>query len=139
MFALLQIHITPGDERPIYRQIIHQVLEAIASGRLRPGDRLPSHRELAQALVIAPLTVKRSYDELARSGYIQMGRGQGTFIRNDVQELKEEDKKDRLRPLVKRLIQEAVLLNIDLKSLQSLMREEQKTIESQRKQTKEKI
>ena len=62
--------INAADELPIYRQIMRQMTEAIAGGRLKPGDRLPSHRELSEQLVIAPLTVKKAYDELEALGYI---------------------------------------------------------------------
>ena len=47
---------------------------------MQPGDKLASHRDLAEALVIAPLTVKKAYDELERAGYIVTRRGKGTFV-----------------------------------------------------------
>ncbi len=76
---LWSIH--PGDGRPIYRQIVEQAKGAIAAGRLRPGDQLPTHRELARELVIAPLTVKKAYDLLQSEGWIEMSQGRGTFVR----------------------------------------------------------
>ncbi|NQU47855.1 MAG: GntR family transcriptional regulator [Planctomycetes bacterium] len=75
----LHIHIQPGDDIPIYRQLVKQVEAAVITGRVTPGERLPSQRELAQELVIAPLTVKRAYDELESNGYLRMERGRGTF------------------------------------------------------------
>lgn len=61
---------------------MRQVVELIATGRLAGGDRLPSHRELSEQLVIAPLTVKKAYDELEAEGYIETQRGRGTFVRD---------------------------------------------------------
>ncbi|MGB6002439.1 MAG: GntR family transcriptional regulator, partial [Thermoanaerobaculia bacterium] len=64
----MQLHIATGSELPIYRQIMRQITDAIAGGRLRPGDKLTSQRDLAVQLVISPLTVKKAYDELEREG-----------------------------------------------------------------------
>jgi GntR family transcriptional regulator len=75
----LHLHIQPGEDVPIYRQLVRQVEVAVITGRVTPGERLPSQRELAQELVIAPLTVKRAYDELEAGGYLRMERGRGTF------------------------------------------------------------
>jgi len=76
----MQLFIRPGDDLPIYRQIMRQMMDAIAGGRLTAGDQLPSHRELSEQLVIAPLTVKKAYDELEALGYIGTQRGRGTFV-----------------------------------------------------------
>ena len=76
----MHIVISAGDDLPIYRQVMRQITDAIAGGRLTSGDRLPSHRELSEQLVIAPLTVKKAYDELEALGYIESRRGRGTFV-----------------------------------------------------------
>lgn len=80
MARALLIRIDPGDGLPIYRQIVEQVKAAIASGALAEGDRLPSHRELAREIVVAPLTVARAYDVLEREGFLQRARGRGAFV-----------------------------------------------------------
>lgn len=59
---------------------MRQITEAIAGGQLKRGDKLPSHRDLAEQLVIAPLTVKKAYDELEAGGFIGTQRGRGTFV-----------------------------------------------------------
>lgn len=59
---------------------MRQITDAIAVGRLAPGERLASHRELSEQVVIAPLTVKKAYDELEAQGYIETQRGRGTFV-----------------------------------------------------------
>jgi len=76
----LDIHVVPGGGIPIYRQIVAGVADSVASGRLGPGDRLPSQRELAQQLVVAPLTVKKAYDLLERQGVVTTRHGSGTFV-----------------------------------------------------------
>lgn len=65
---------------PFYRQIIDQVKSAIATGRLGPGDRLPTVRQLAVELSINPNTVSRAYTELELTGLVETQMGSGTFV-----------------------------------------------------------
>jgi len=120
----MQLHVNPGDELPIYRQIMRQIVEAVAVGRLRPGDKLASHRELAEALVIAPLTVKKAYDELEKAGYLETQRGRGTFV---AQRLPSPDPVrgwERLRETARRLATQAVLYEATLEEAKELVESE---------------
>jgi len=65
---------------PVYRQIIDQILGGIASGSLRPGDQLPTVRQLAVDLAINPNTVVRAYRELEIRRVLDTQQGVGTFI-----------------------------------------------------------
>lgn len=65
---------------PVYLQLRDQVLHAIARGALRPGDQLPTVREVAVALRVNPNTVNRAYAELERDGVLASTRGRGTFV-----------------------------------------------------------
>ena len=65
---------------PAYRQIIDQVLGAIASGTLQGGDQLPTVRQLAVDLSINPNTVVRAYRELEIRGMLTTQQGIGTFV-----------------------------------------------------------
>lgn len=65
---------------PIYLQIMRDIKRAIVTGELRPGDRLPSVRERAEALTVNPNTVQRAYQELEREGVSETRRGTGSFI-----------------------------------------------------------
>ncbi len=76
----MQLTVNPSDELPLYRQIMRQIMDAIAGGRIKRGDKLASHRDLSEQLVIAPLTVKKAYDELESLGFIETQRGRGTFV-----------------------------------------------------------
>src|ERR1700747_1218009 len=66
---------------PVYRQIIDQVMGAIAAGRLQGGDQLPTVRQVAVDLTINPNTVVRAYRELEIRGTLETQQGTGTFIR----------------------------------------------------------
>jgi len=65
---------------PLHRQIYDEWRTAILGGRLAPGDRLPSTRELAGALGVARQTVTTAYDQLTAEGYLEPARGSGTFV-----------------------------------------------------------
>jgi GntR family transcriptional regulator len=65
---------------PIYLQIRDQVRHAIGKGTLRPGEQLPTMRELAVQLKVDLNTVRHAYDELVRSGVIVVQRARGTYV-----------------------------------------------------------
>ncbi len=132
----MRFHVTPGDELPIYRQIMRQVVDGIAGAQLQPGSKLPSHRDLAQELVVAPLTVKKAYDELVREGYIQMVRGHGTFVSDQVPMLTDQQKLERLRPTAQRLLREATLLGVEARTVQKLIKEESVVLSATRTESR---
>lgn len=73
-------YVDPHSGVPIYVQLKEQVKKAVASGLLKPGEQMPSVRELALKLTINPNTVSKVYQELEREGVIQTARGLGTFV-----------------------------------------------------------
>lgn len=64
-----------------YVQIVQQTKQAIRLGLLRPGDQLPTAREVVEATAINPNTVLKAYRELEREGLVEARRGLGTFVR----------------------------------------------------------
>ncbi|MEU2112109.1 GntR family transcriptional regulator [Streptomyces sp. NPDC087659] len=64
-----------------YVQIVQQTKQALRLGLLRPGDRLPTAREVVEATAINPNTVLKAYRELERDGLVEARRGLGTFVR----------------------------------------------------------
>jgi GntR family transcriptional regulator len=128
----MHIQIQPSDELPIYKQIVSQVREGIASGRIEPGEKLPSHRELAQRLVIAPLTVKKAYDMLELENAIETRRGQGTFVSATQPVASQEDLKDRFRAAVRRLLTDAWASGMSLEELNGLIQEEHDLAQAER-------
>lgn len=75
------IHLDHRDSRPIYEQIADNFRGQIQTGILRPGDKLPSVRELSAQLTINPNTIQRSYRELEKDGWVQSEPGKGSFVR----------------------------------------------------------
>jgi DNA-binding transcriptional regulator YhcF (GntR family) len=77
----VRLWFAPSSEVPIYRQLVTQVVLAILSGDLRPGDRLPSTRELARRFAINPNTVSAGYRQLERDGWTERRHGSGVYVR----------------------------------------------------------
>lgn len=72
--------VTIGSNQPIYRQLIEQVQWMIASGRLAPGDTLPSVRSIAYQFAINPMTVSKAYQQLESAGLLIRNRGKGMRV-----------------------------------------------------------
>jgi len=119
----VQLIINPSDELPIYRQIMRQITEAIAGGRLKSGEKLASHRELSEQLVIAPLTVKKAYDELETLGYLETQRGRGTFISASLPEIDRANQTGQLQQTARRLLSQAYLAGLSLTDVVKLLDE----------------
>lgn len=77
MFAF---RLDSGSGVPTYLQLVDQVRRAVLLGYLCEGDRLPTVREVAAALVVNPNTVAKAYKELDHAGLVSARGGQGTFV-----------------------------------------------------------
>ncbi|AQT86308.1 transcriptional regulatory protein [Paenibacillus larvae subsp. larvae] len=71
--------------KPLYEQVLSQIRSSIAKGEIALGEKIPSVREMAQALKITPNTVMRAYQELERDQLTVTRRGQGTFITSNAE------------------------------------------------------
>jgi len=76
----MKLQIDTNSKVPIYVQIEEQVQAMVAAGQLRPGDQLPTIRQLAADLRVNYNTVARAYLDLDRDGVITTQRGRGTFV-----------------------------------------------------------
>jgi len=76
----MQINISSMNTLAIYEQIINQVKDAIIKGELKPGDAMPSIRNLAKDLQISVITTKRAYEELEKEGLLKSVAGKGFYV-----------------------------------------------------------
>ena len=74
------ITLSPSHPDPMYKQVTDQIKSAIASGDLKPDEKLPSVRELSDALKTSAITIKRAYLDLENEGYIFTRAGLGSFV-----------------------------------------------------------
>src|SRR5262249_8673202 len=97
---MISFTLDPKSGVPIYRQIQDQIRYGIASGRLRPGEQLPTVRSLAVDLAVNPNTVIKAYTELERQGGLTTEQGSGTFVAPiPAVALAPEDQQAKLRAL----------------------------------------
>lgn len=68
------------DPKPLYEQIKYKIKELVISGIVKPDDKIPSVRELAQTLTINPNTIQKAYKDLESEGVIYSVKGKGNFI-----------------------------------------------------------
>ena len=66
--------------KPIYLQIADFIFQQIIREELKPGEKLPSVREMAVEMGVNPNTIQRTYREMERMGVVETRRGQGTFV-----------------------------------------------------------
>jgi GntR family transcriptional regulator len=74
------VRIDPASDEPIFSQVAASVRADAATGRLQPGDRLPSARDVAEALGVNLHTVLRAYQDLRDEGLVDMRRGRGAVL-----------------------------------------------------------
>lgn len=77
----LQFEIHPSSGVPIFRQIMDQVRAQVASGRLKPGELVPSVRQMAIDLAVNMMTVSKAYSRLEADGVLERDRGTGMRVR----------------------------------------------------------
>ncbi len=73
-----------NSDRPIYSQIVEIIQMQIVSGYYKPGDKLPSVRELAAIACVNPNTMQKAFSELERSGLIITQRTSGRLVTGDI-------------------------------------------------------
>jgi len=112
------VDIDPADPTPIYAQLERALRAAIATGRLRAGDQLPTVRQLAVDLRVNANTVGRVYAELERAGVIETRRGVGSFVTAVRAAARPaEEKAKRLRAFVTRVLADAGQAGFDVDDL----------------------
>ena len=135
----MQLVVNPSAELPIYRQIMRQITEAIAGGRLKAGDKLASHRELSEQIVVAPLTVKKAYDELEAQGFIETQRGRGTFVCAAPPRADRKEQVQRIRQEARRLLSQAYLAGIGLPEVTEILKSADRELTHGPRQERQKV
>ena len=112
--------LSQADARPMYLQIMDNIKLLILKGQWLEGQALPSIRELAVAIKVSVITVKRAYQELEREGVIGTRPGLGSFVAQQKQNVVNL-KQSELMACVDQMIDLADLLNIDQSALFELV------------------
>ena len=114
----LLFSIATGSTEPIYRQLVEQVRRRVAAGQWKPGEAMPSVRELAQALAVNPMTVSKAFGLLESQGILERRRGLAMVVAAQGERATSADRAALLRPTLERAAGEARQLALpDAKAL----------------------
>jgi len=119
---------------PISAQIVAQVKYLVVSGKLKPGERIPSVRALATELKVNPTTVARIYRQLEAEEIICTQPGRGTFITQGRSSLTLTEKRRQIAAKVRELVVESGRINLDFEELRKLVEMEIGRIEQKENQ-----
>lgn len=115
------LRIEKGSAVPISSQIAQQIAMLCASGRLKPGERMPSVRELARELAVNQNTILRVYERLVREELLEMRQGQGTFVAADSRSTSLTVHRDRLVEELRQWARQGLALGLDDPGLHDLL------------------
>ncbi|HET7744471.1 MAG TPA: GntR family transcriptional regulator [Gaiellaceae bacterium] len=109
---MIYFHLDARSGVPTYLQLVQQVRQAVRLGILRPGDQLPTVKEVVSSLAINPNTVLKAYRELDREGLVEGRRGVGTFVSGEPPSPPPEGVKE-LRVALQRWVAKAKAAGLD--------------------------
>lgn len=121
---MIYLELNPVAERPIYGQIVDRLKFAVASGVLRPGELIPSVRELSKQLVVNPNTVARAYRDLQAEGLVEPVRGMGLQVTAGAADRCKADRAETVRRRLREAIEEARRSDMDPTEIVAILREE---------------
>jgi GntR family transcriptional regulator len=116
---VIEFYLDPRSGVPTYLQLAQQVKQAVRLGILRPGDQLPTVKDVVGTLAINPNTVLKAYRELDHEGLVEGRRGQGTFVSSDLPSLPPDEVKG-LRSALQRWIERARAAGLDDENMAAL-------------------
>ncbi len=108
---------------PVYQQIITQVKYAIARGALKPGDQLPTVREVAAAIRVNRNTVSRAYSDLEREGIIVGRPGQGSFVSDSAPALPAKEARSLLGSAFDEVLAKAYHFRMSRKDIEDIFKD----------------
>jgi DNA-binding transcriptional regulator YhcF (GntR family) len=114
------IEIDQAGDIPVYRQVVEKITSLVRAGTLQPGDRLPPERELAKQLAVARGTITKAYEDLARSGILDVTQGRGSFV-SSRQDVIPSGRKERAIELINAMIKEVGSLRFSLREIKSMV------------------
>ena len=117
----MDIIISNSSGQPIYEQICRQVKGAVAAGKLKPGEPLPSIRSLARDLRISVITTMRAYEELERDGFICTVAGKGSFVAQQDVELARESSLREIEGHLQSALELSRQIKLPIEELQGIL------------------
>ncbi|MDD4112984.1 MAG: GntR family transcriptional regulator [Herbinix sp.] len=103
-------------DKPVYLQLVEQIQAEIISGNYKPGDKLPSVRDLATEATVNPNTMQRAMAELERDGLVYTNRTTGRFITSD-EELIKQLKEKYITTIIQEFLDRMMQLGLELNEI----------------------
>lgn len=119
----LEIKLSEASGVPYYRQIKDQIAHMIRVGELKPGERLPSVRDLASRCLVSLITVRRSYADLEAEKWIVKRQGQGTYVSENVEMISSEQKLEEGRLLFLKMVEQVKALGLSQDEIRDMIDE----------------
>ncbi len=117
----MEIILSNASSKPIYEQITSQIKGMIMSGKLQPGDSMPSMRKLAKELHVSVITTQRAYDDLVRDGFIVTVPAKGTFVSAQNQDFIREENLRKIEKHLSEVSELAKQNGVPLESLKEIL------------------
>lgn len=117
------LRIEKGSAVPISSQIEKQIAMLCAAGKLKPGEKLPSVRELARELAVNQNTVLRVYDRLVREQLLEMRQGQGTFVSTNSRAATLASHRRRLLEELRQWAQQGISMGLETEEMHQILDE----------------
>ncbi len=121
---MILLDVNEADDRPIYSRIADQVRFAVAAGAVRPGELVPSVRELSKQLVVNPNTVARAYRDLQTEGLLESVRGTGLQVAEGASARCREARREHVRGRLRGAIEGALRSGMERAEVETILREE---------------
>ena len=118
------LHIDPSNGLAIYDQVVRQVKYAVARGAIKPGNLVPSVRELARELTLNPNTVARAYQQLQTDGVLVSVRGMGLEVAPDAVAPCQHLRRELIRERLRQVLHEAFHGGLSTEEVQQLVQQE---------------
>ena len=116
---MIEFHLDTRSGVPTYLQLVQQVRQAVRLGILKPGDQLPTVKEVVGSLAINANTVLKAYRDLDREGLVEGRRGLGTFVSSQLPPRSPDELKE-LRASLRRWVERARAAGLDEEALTAL-------------------
>lgn len=126
----MDLHLDPSSATPIYAQVVDQVRALVATRALRPGDQLPSVRDLAATLRVNRNTAAKAYQMLEADGVIETRVGQGSFVAERCARWSREERIRRLEKSLDRALVEAYHLEVPFDELPAHLERRMRLLEA---------
>lgn len=116
--------LNPHSGSPLYRQLMEQIQRMVASGQLRPGDTLPSVRELALEHAVNPMTISKAYSLLEAQALLERRRGRGMVVASQAAPTaSNEERRQHLQEQVDQLLLAARQLELGREDILTMITE----------------